>query len=327
MLAGAQKALQRRVQGVTAQTSQAEQQVRRARGGNAAVTALTHSLIDYAGLFPPAGLPLAQAMANYADYAAGPHAGMLHCFVLPIDKLAAFEQHRRDLPACDWRLSLLVGPEIAEIDQLRSLGSLCRSVEAKATCGAEMARIAQAVPHGCPVYFELHAVDADLLAAVAELARTLPARAKTARAKIRTGGIRSGSIPPAADVARFLCACARLGVAFKATAGLHHATRAEHPLTYEPAAPCATMHGFLNVFLAAAMAFRGEDEQTVQALLEECSPSAIELAEVEGQDGITWQRHGFTASELAAARHAFAMSFGSCSFVEPVQELSALGWL
>ena len=40
---------------------------------------------------------------------------------------------------------------------------------------------------------------------------------------------------------------------FKATAGLHHPMRCVKPLTYEPDAPSGTMHGFVNVFMAAAL--------------------------------------------------------------------------
>ena len=37
-----------------------------------ALQALLESLIDYAGLFPPAGLDMATAVANYAGYKDGP---------------------------------------------------------------------------------------------------------------------------------------------------------------------------------------------------------------------------------------------------------------
>ena len=65
------------------------------------------------------------------------------------------------------------------------------------------------------------------------------------------------AIPDPADLARFIAACAAAGVPWKATAGLHHPVRAEQALTYEPGAPRAVMHGFLNVFAAAAFAGGG----------------------------------------------------------------------
>jgi len=116
-----------------------------------------------------------------------------------------------------------------------------------------------------------------------------------ARAKIRTGG---ASYPPAEDLARFLCRAARARTPFKATAGLHHAL------------PAPPMHGFVNLFLAACQAWRGAGEAAVLETLRAASPQ-IDL----------------TGEQIRAARAEFAISFGSCSFEEPVEELRQLGWL
>ena len=75
-----------------------------------------------------------------------------------------------------------------------------------------------------------------------------------AHAKIRTGGVTPEAFPQATSVARFIHACAMADVGFKATAGLHHPVRGEFNLTYEPACPRGVMYGFLNVFMAAALA-------------------------------------------------------------------------
>ena len=80
-----------------------------------------------------------------------------------------------------------------------------------------------------------------------------------------------------ADVARFIAACAAAGVAWKATAGLHHPVRAEQALTYEPASPRAVMHGFLNVFAAAAFARAGATLAELEAVLREHAATALPL--------------------------------------------------
>ena len=49
--------------------------------------ALLTSLIDYAGLFPPAALPMADAVRNYEHYRRGEYAWMLGKFVVPLAKL------------------------------------------------------------------------------------------------------------------------------------------------------------------------------------------------------------------------------------------------
>ena len=111
------------------------------------------------------------------------------------------------------------------------------------------------------------------------------------RAKIRTGGVTADAFPSARDVARFLSACARHDVMFKATAGLHHPLRGDFALTCAADAPRGTMFGFLNVFLAAAFMRRG---------------------------------HSLSVGALAEERARFALSFGSCSFREPIDDLLAL---
>lgn len=137
------------------------------------------------------------------------------------------------------------------------------------------------------------------------------------RAKIRTGGITPDAFPAIGNVAEFLRACKAKGVAFKATAGLHHPLRCVKPLTYEPNAPLGTMHGFLNVFLAAALL------EHADGILAENDPGAFAF----NDDGASWRGHRVSTEEIAAVRRDFATSFGSCSFEEPIHDLKELGWL
>ena len=128
------------------------------------------------------------------------------------------------------------------------------------------------------------------------------------------------AFPATRDVARFLEACVREGVPFKATAGLHHPLRAEYRLTYEPDAPEGVMFGFLNVFLGAALLATGMPAAELPALLEENSAAALRVDDT----GISWRRYCLTRDQAAAARASLALSFGSCSFREPVDDLKAL---
>jgi hypothetical protein len=108
----------------------------------------------------------------------------------------------------------------------------------------------------------------------------------------------------------------------KATAGLHHAVRAEHALTYAADAPRATMHGFVNFFVAAMLALRG-DEQKVEACLGEIDGSAFAASE----EFVAWRGEKFELGEIERMRASFVMSFGSCSFEEPIADLRAMGWV
>lgn len=200
-----------------------------------------------------------------------------------------------------WALGKFVVPQAraAEVPQEFPL-SILGVDEVKATSEAEIAEFPP------DVYVEI--ADITLLDAIKRHGQ---------RAKIRTGGITADAFPAIDNVAAFLRACKAKGIAFKATAGLHHPLRCVKPLTYEPNAPLGTMHGFLNVFLAAAML------DHVDAILEETDPSAFAFDD----DGASWRGHRVSTEDLIATRRDFATSFGSCSFEEPIHDLKELGWL
>ena len=109
-------------------------------------------------------------------------------------------------------------------------------------------------------------------------------------------------------------------MAFKATAGLHHAVRGCYPLTYEPGSPVETMHGFLNVAVAAAIVYTGGPSLEAVTALKETTP---EMFEFRGER-LTWRERTIAADDLAAARRLLFRSFGSCSVGEPIDELARL---
>lgn len=245
----------------------------------ASLRALLEGLIDYAGLFPPAALSMQDAVRNYARYREGEFAWALGRFVVPADRA-------NEVPS-EFPLSVL------GVD------------EQKAANADDVERIAREANGGI-VYVEIN--DIDLLPAIAR---------HGLRAKIRTGGVTTDAFPAIDNVARFLRACKSAGVAFKATAGLHHPLRCVKPLTYAANAPTGTMHGFVNVFLAAAMLEHADE------ILREDDARAFAFEE----DGASWRGHRVSTDALRTMRREFATSFGSCSFEEPIADLQALGWL
>jgi len=142
-------------------------------------------------------------------------------------------------------------------------------------------------------------------------------------AKIRTGGTTPDAFPSATNVVRFIRRCLEAGVRFKATAGLHHPIRAEYPLTYEVLAPRGVMFGYLNVFVAAALMRKGLADVDVERALTDQDRTKFEI----GSETISWEGHSLSARELEQLRDGFAISFGSCSFREPVDELHAISSL
>jgi hypothetical protein len=288
--------------------------------------ALLTGLIDYAGLFPPAGLSMQQALRNYASYRQSEHAWMLGSFILPWQRCAEFEQSvRGEWTGAPWQLSVLAGKEafpsregIAAIEKSVPHAKVA-AIEFKLDVPADFDSIAHELPPQCAVYVEIP-VTAPAPARDAWL-HTL--KRHKARAKIRTGGVTPEAIPPAPAIAAFLVACARAGVAFKATAGLHHPVAAEHRLTYESGSSTAWMQGFLNVFVAASVAYAGAMQSEVLAVLEERREQAFRIEE----GGVTCGTFRCRVDQLCSARREFAVSFGSCSFDEPIHDLRRMGWL
>jgi hypothetical protein len=140
------------------------------------------------------------------------------------------------------------------------------------------------------------------------------------RAKIRTGGETADKFPTPENVIEFMTLCAAAGVPFKATAGMHHPLRSLRRFTYQPDSPSGIMHGFLNFFLAAAFVLAGMATGLAAELLKEQTAGAFHF----GSDEITWRGHRLSARDVSATRRTFGVSFGSCSFTEPIDDLRSL---
>ena len=290
------------------------------------VKALMAALIDYAGLFPPAELGMRKAVENYAGYVTGSDSASLGKFILPVERVAEFEQSGGDLfpqarGAAPWLISILVkGYLPSALSAIRDFDS--RHGVARGG-GAKVTTIE--VPLACLPDFsraEIQNYSAYVEVAASDDVATLLSQLESAgvNAKLRTGGVVETAFPSTYHVIRFLRTCCDIGIAFKATAALHHPVRAEFPLTYKPDSPRGTMFGFLNVFLAAAFVWNGVDDSTAAKILDETDPSAFAFDESAAR----WRDQSLSVNRIAAARRSFAHSFGSCSFREPVDELNLL---
>ncbi|MDQ3674952.1 MAG: hypothetical protein M3365_11310 [Gemmatimonadota bacterium] len=295
-----------------------------------AVDALMDGLVDYAGLFPPASQDMQSAVESYASYRAGADRRALGRFIVPVDRLAEFEDAaRRLMPrgagSEPWRLSVLVGANVrTATDQVLKFNchhwsgsddghAVIDAVELKAGNAEEIDAQHRELPAFFQQYFEIP-LGENVRTLVKGIARV------GARAKVRTGGITPDAFPAAGDILNFIIACQAEGVAFKATAGLHHPIRGSYRLTYKPDSDTGTMYGFLNVFLAAALIRKGVPAPIALHALEESDPAAFEFS----NESIAWRGHRLSASELGDIRGQLAISFGSCSFREPVDGLSQL---
>ncbi|MBA2494356.1 MAG: hypothetical protein H0V31_06640, partial [Acidobacteria bacterium] len=182
---------------------------------------------------------------------------------------------------------------------------------------SQIEKISQVVPSNLLTYFEIP-LGEDLADLVATLAT------HNQRAKIRTGGITADAFPKIEKIVQFMQACLVANVPFKATAGLHHPLRCFKPLTYEKNASEGTMNGFLNVFLAAGFLMQGYKPSLIYELLEEERAESF----LFDAGGVLWRQEYFIDTrQLRHLREKNIISFGSCSFDEPIMDLQEIGIL
>jgi hypothetical protein len=280
-------------------------------------------LIDYAGLFPPAALPLEQALVDVERYARTPERWVLGRFILPLEQLAGVQAWLEASPSAarTWGLSLLADAadpvertiEIVShfAERLQPLGVRIEALEFGGADADAVARVGRLVPAWFDRFIEVRPGAAGL--------RLLdPIRAAGCFAKVRTGGVTADRFPTASDLATFIAACAERSLPFKATAGLHHPLRGRYTLTDQPGGPSAVMHGFVNLVLAAALLFTGRGAvEDAEILLEGDDPRQFSFRDSR----LCWGGRAFTSDDLSAARKGLLRSVGSCSFEEPVSEV------
>lgn len=279
---------------------------------------LTHELIDYAGLFPPASLGMEEAVRNFAEYKESDNNQMLGRFILPTWRFAEFEEESNKYNSSKWQLSVIIREDpindftlIKEFNARRN--RIIDTVELRATSIEAIHKLNKLVPEELTPYYEIP-IDDDPL----ELIRAIAGVG--GRAKVRTGGIVPEAFPTSSNLARFLKICAYEDVPFKATAGLHHPLRGVYKLTYEPDSPSGLMHGFINVFVAAGFAYGGMKADQLIQVLEERDPKAFHF----DSGSIIWRDRMIVRGQLRNTRNLFALSYGSCSFNEPIDDLKSL---
>ena len=317
-----------------------------------ALGALSEALIDYAGLFPPAGLPLDTALRNYARYRTEPEAWMLGRFIIPIKRLADLTPYA-DLFAENppFRFSVLgtggsdahaflqafeadlesiwafhrQHPEQVQVEVMEvRLPEALRGVDldtARAFFDAVGRRNAAARP-ALSLYFEAP-IDAALRQTAPPLLAAMTAYNRDHEDaplgfKMRTGGLAPRAFPEAGALAYALAACVRAGAPFKATAGLHHPVRLYHESVQ------THMYGFFNLFGAAVLAAEHDlDEAVVRAILLDEDPAHFRFTD----DAFTWADYAASPQAIRHVRATLAHSYGSCSFDEPREDLRAMALL
>ncbi|MEO0455760.1 MAG: hypothetical protein AAF152_04150 [Cyanobacteria bacterium P01_A01_bin.114] len=298
---------------------------------------LLSTLIDYAGLFPPAALDFKPAIAAYKTYCADAHRWMLGRFVLPLSQLSQLEdQLDRQYSAAFWPLSVVLDPSTQALEALtywqgKQDRFTIAALEFKPCSAAAIAALLPQLPPHVSVFFEVP-IDPTLPDYLPDYLAVL--KGTRAAAKVRIGGPTQADFPSVEALAHFIGACARAEIPFKATAGLHHPLRSCQAL---PNGRWVNMHGFLNVALAATFAYGYQVSSTeIASILQIDTPSALDFSDY----GITCQiplnskfseiinmAGQVTLDVLSHVRSRYFQGIGACSFQNPLAELDRLGFL
>ncbi|MEE8497846.1 MAG: hypothetical protein V3S62_04885 [Acidimicrobiia bacterium] len=294
-------------------------------------------LIDYAGLFPPASLDMEAAVDGYRAARESSESWMVNRFICPasrLEELVAVLAPTMTGGEDPWRLAVTAGPGWTE--SLAPDAGAVRTFTATVAAAAKVDLVEIRVPTEVAsdairlaedstdvlrafdsfVFFEIP-WQLDPGEAFDALAVLRKDSSRALGVKIRCGGLEAALFPDAGEVARFIAAAVEKNLPMKATAGLHH------PFHHTDEETGFVHHGFVNMLTAAALASQGSDVATLAAVLADEDSAAFSI----DRGGVAWRDQSVGSAALAEMRSSVLIGYGSCSFAEPVEDLTALGVL
>jgi hypothetical protein len=305
-------------------------------------------IIDYAGIFPPARLPMEKAFHRFLLHRSGPGGGLLARFVCPASRLT-------ELAALIERSSIDGGPiRVAALgaggddppafsaaiendtEAMRSFGDrighaavidvfevrLPREGDPSDAVDLSFHHLDECTGETPAAFFETPLVGdgpdtATVATAIAAAGRRID-EARRAGLKIRCGGLEASAVPSVQRVAAAVAAARDAELPLKATQGLHH------PFRHHDAELETTVHGFINLVTASIAArCHGLDLDTIGAIVGEEDPAAFAITE----SALVWRELEIPIEAVRDGREEVFTGFGSCSFSEPRDDLATLGWL
>lgn len=290
-----------------------------------ALARLLEGVIDYAGLFPPAKLSMAESVENYLRYRSDQDRGwILDRFVCTASRLselaAALDPYDNILPVA---VSVVGTSGDGWEDNLSADATSMTSFIGQAGNRADL----EAYEIRIPDHENLQSYLFDLKAfnqvevfcelpwgpSVADSIGLL-AEAEWVGAKARTGGLDAFAFPSHEYLGTFLQQCVQLEVPFKLTAGLHHPIRSHRDEVG------TKMHGFLNVLTAATMlSVHDLTQKETISILDSENPDDF----VFNNSTLRFGEWAADVEDIADARNLF-IGIGSCSVDEPLDDLREL---
>jgi hypothetical protein len=130
--------------------------------------------------------------------------------------------------------------------------------------------------------------------------------------------VEASAFPASEKIAFAIKSCRDFEIPMKCTAGLHH------PIRHYNDGVKTKMHGFINVFSAGILnVCFNLSEVVITEILEDEDAEDFHFSE----SSFGWKEYHVLASLVQEAREQFLISYGSCSFDEPVEDLKKLNLL
>ena len=322
-----------------------------------AFTAFMSRIIDYAGMFPPAGLNLEEAFRNYGGYIKSEDEWMLSRFVCTIKTFGNFfdgnnparkilDEHKGDnwikftilltggnspkefYPSLEKDLKLLKKFREENFDSLSADSFEVKLPEELHTKSAgknllkflnESSLIFNDLGfYGCRMYVE-PPVNNDYRYIFEKLAETIAE-------SDHDGGnagfkLRTGGVTPELFPSPEQVACA-LNVCNLSKIEFKATAGLHHPVRHYNDGVNTKMHGFLNVFGAGIFAYANYlNEREITEIINDENPHDF----VFENDKFIWKDLSADTESISNARSGFVTTFGSCSFDEPRGDLKTLG--
>ncbi|HKJ44937.1 MAG TPA: hypothetical protein VJ991_03830 [Balneolales bacterium] len=321
---------------------------------------LLNNIIDYAGLFPPAQLSLDKAIHNFARYRKGSDHWMLSRFIVPAGMLKDLtiysEELFTDTPPFDFSVTGSKGDTVSEfINNLKSdleniqkfhednpglvttqiyetklPIELIKGHDKKAIwqlLDEVMNQIENNSPNPVSVFYE-SAFDENyqmdniiVMDALAEHQLKISKASKLNNYlmtgfKLRCGGVKAHMFPSSDQVVFAINHAIQGGLTMKATAGLHH------PIRHFNQSVNTKMYGFFNLFIGAILSrTHGLNDEQLKSIIEEEDVNNFTFE----NECIRWKDYEADIEQIDNARREFIVSYGSCSFDEPRDDLREFG--
>lgn len=328
---------------------------------HASFKAFMSRLIDYAGLFPPAELSMAEAFQNYIRYREEPQSWMLSRFICPASRLNELHEHRELIHQIKTPIEFSVltrsGRDkdqflgglnqdlnlISDFKMIYTENVLCNVFEMRLpplfvnktslynihSFLDEIVELIEARGSGQITPFYEYPFGEDWKFQIDQVIEAISLHSQALSKKqfeicLPAGfKLRCGGVEPS-----------MFPSAEQVAFVVHHCKNNKvplkataglhHPIRHYNWEEGVTMHGFINVFAAGTFTHQLDlDEFQIREIVEE------EQAEnfVFSRNFLSWKNYSVDTDQINQLRSKYLISFGSCSFDEPSADLQALSLL